>query len=104
MDDMLPMGSELNQATHKFAFIVDGEVFGVISLDENNPYDLQGVEKRCIAGLSSDPKVVPIPVNSPAQFGWTWDGTTFNPSEELAERAAEEGLTWDGNTFNRTVE
>lgn len=77
MDDMLPMGSELNQATHKFAFIVDGDVFGVISLDNNNPHDVRDVEKRCIAGLSSDPKVVPIPLDSPVLAGWTWDGSNF---------------------------
>lgn len=82
MDDMLPAGSELNQATHKFAFIVDGDVFGVISLDENNPNDIRDVEKRCIAGLLSDPKVVPIPTDSPVLFGWTWDGNTFNPPVE----------------------
>lgn len=79
MDDFLPMGSELTQATHKFAFIADGDVFGVISLDENNPNDTRGVEKRCIAGLLSDPKIVPIPVDGPISFGWTWDGQGFNP-------------------------
>jgi hypothetical protein len=82
MDDRLPQGSELYQATHKFAFIVEGDVFGVISLDDKNPYDINDVEKRCIAGLSSDPKVVPIPVDSPVVFGWTWDGSTFTTSAE----------------------
>ena len=57
-------------------------VFGVISLDDKNPYDINDVEKRCIAGLSSDPKVVPIPVDSPVVFGWTWDGSTFTPPAE----------------------
>lgn len=79
MDDRLPQGSELSQATHKFAFIVDGDVFGVISLDDKNPNDIRDVEKRCIAGLLSDPKVVPIPVDSPILPGWTWDGNGFNP-------------------------
>lgn len=78
MDDMLPQGTELTQATHKFAFIVEGDVFGVVSLDDKNPNDWQDVEKRCIAGLLSDPKVVPIPVDSPISFGWTWDGENFN--------------------------
>ena len=94
MDDRLPQGSELDQATHKFAFIVDGDVFGVISLDNNNPYDGYGVEKRCIAGLSSDPKVVPIPVDSPVLFGWTWDGNTFNPPVEQVAMSEEKLSAW----------
>jgi len=73
MDNDLPQGSDLAQATHKFAFIVDGDVFGVVSLDIRNPFDVNDVEKRCIAGLSSDPKVIPIEVNSPVVFGWTYD-------------------------------
>jgi hypothetical protein len=79
MDDRLPQGSELDQATHKFAFIVEGDVFGVISLDENNPYDVSNVEKRCIAGLMSDPKIVPIPLDSDVMPGWVWDGQEFKP-------------------------
>lgn len=81
MDDRLPAGTELDQATHKFAFIADGDVFGVISLDENNPNDIRDVEKRCIAGLLSDPKVVPISLDSPVLPGWTWDGTNFIPPQ-----------------------
>ena len=77
MDDMLPMGTELHEATHKFAFIAEGDVFGVISLDEKNIQDVNDVEKRCIAGLSSDPKVIPIPLDSPVLPGWTWDGSNF---------------------------
>lgn len=79
MDDMLPMGTELDQATHKFAFIADGDVFGVFSLDERNPNDLQDVEKRVIAGLLSDPKVVQIPLDSQVTSGWTWNGQEFQP-------------------------
>lgn len=81
MDDMLPAGTELYQATHKFAFIADGDVFGVISLDENNPNDVKDVEKRCIAGLLSDPKVVPIPLDSPVRPGWVWDGSSFKEGQ-----------------------
>lgn len=77
MDDRLPMGSDLNQATHKFAFIAEGDVFGVISLDENNPNDVRNVEKQCIAGLLSDPKIVPIPLDSQVMPGWTWNGQEF---------------------------
>jgi hypothetical protein len=79
MDDMLPLGSPLEQATHKFAFIADGDVFGVFSLDERNPNDIRDVEKRIIAGLSSDPKIVSIPVDSQITSGWTWDGQEFQP-------------------------
>lgn len=85
MDDMLPMGSELTQATHKFAFIVEGDVFGVVSLDENNPNDVKDVEKRCIAGLLSDPKVVPIPIDSQVAPGWTYKGNTFVPPSITGE-------------------
>jgi hypothetical protein len=79
MDDMLPMGSELNEATHKFAFIAEGDVFGVISLDDKNPHDLEDVEKRCIAGLLSDPKVVAIPLDSKVLPGWTYENGEFVP-------------------------
>jgi hypothetical protein len=77
MDDRLPQGSELGNATHKFAFIAEGDVFGVISLDERNPNDIRDVEKRCIAGLSSDPKVVAIPLDSPVMPGWTYENGAF---------------------------
>lgn len=77
MDDNLPLGS--NNVTHRFAFIVEGDVFGVISLDDSNPNDIRNVEKRCIAGLLSDPKVVPIPLDSAVQFGWTWEDGKFAP-------------------------
>lgn len=79
MDDRLPQGSELEKATHKFAFIAEGDVFGVISLDDNNPNDIRDVEKRCIAGLLSDPKVVAIPLDSQVLPGWTYENGEFTP-------------------------
>ncbi len=89
MDDRLPQGSPLEKATHKFAFIVEGDVFGVISLDENNPNDIHNVEKRCIAGLSSDPKVVAIPLDSLVMPGWTWDNGAFHPPVDFVVQAPE---------------
>ena len=29
------------------------------------------------AGLASDPIVIEVPIDSPVQMGWTWDGIEF---------------------------
>lgn len=65
-------------AIRKFAGIVDGDVFTVITLDE----DYRTVEdpnsgQRLVAGFSSDPKIVEIPSELDVAIGWTWDGEIF---------------------------
>lgn len=60
-----------------FALIVDGDVFGTLHLGPEAPnYD------RMVAGLSSSPIVVDASSVPNVQFGWTFDGTSFNPPAE----------------------
>jgi hypothetical protein len=60
------------QSTRKFAFIVDGEVIGVIGIPSVNPD-----HQRYWAGLASNPTVVDSTDNPQVDFGWTYDGQNF---------------------------
>jgi hypothetical protein len=61
----------------KFAGIVDGDIFTVMSIDtEYQGSDGQGGE-RIVAGLSSNPIFVEIPSDLDVNTSWTWDGTDF---------------------------
>jgi hypothetical protein len=56
-----------------FAFVVDGEVVGTLTIPAEAPNS-----ERLWAGLSSDPKVIESTSTPGVQYGWTWDGTSFN--------------------------
>ena len=61
----------------KFAGIVDGDVFTVITVDtEYQGSDGEGGE-RIVAGLSSNPIFVEIPSELDVNISWTWNGTEF---------------------------
>lgn len=61
----------------KFAFVVDGDVIGTVNIPQTAPhYDVW------VAGMNSDPKVVPIPENTDVRGGWTYDGSEFQPPSE----------------------
>lgn len=62
--------SEINIRT--FAFIVDGEVIGTITIPAEAPN-----AERLWAGLSSDPVVVESTDTPGVMHGWTWDGKSF---------------------------
>jgi hypothetical protein len=55
-----------------FAFIVDGEVIGVIAIPDVNPD-----HQRYWAGLASNPTVVDSTDMPSVEFGWTYDGQNF---------------------------
>lgn len=58
-----------------YLFIIDGEVVWRHSVGKNSEMDMVN------AIFSSDPKIVKAPdeIAGDIQFGWTYDGTTFNP-------------------------
>lgn len=63
-------------ATRKFAWIAEGDVFGMFTIiEEQNPT----VAARLTAGLLSNPIVVEVTGNEDVKDGWTWDGTAFHP-------------------------
>lgn len=63
-------------ATRKFAWIAEGDVFGVFTIvEEQNP----AANARITAGLLSNPIVIEVIDNDSVSEGWTWDGETFNP-------------------------
>jgi hypothetical protein len=61
----------------KFAGIVDGDIFTVVTIDtEYQGEDGQG-GARVVAGLSSNPIFVEIPSELDVNINWTWNGTDF---------------------------
>lgn len=61
----------------KFAGIVDGDIFTVVTIDtEFQGEDGQG-GARVVAGLSSNPIFVEIPSELDVNINWTWNGTDF---------------------------
>lgn len=56
-----------------FAFIVDGEVVGTITVPSTSTNS-----ERLWAGLSSDPITVESTDTPGVKFGWKWDGTSFS--------------------------
>jgi hypothetical protein len=61
----------------KFAGIVDGDIFTVMTIDtEYLGSDGQGGE-RLVAGLSSNPIFVEIPSDLDVNISWSWNGTEF---------------------------
>jgi hypothetical protein len=65
---------------HKYALIVDNDVFGMIEVEDNPEINPNGI--RLVSGLSSDPKIVEVDSNSDITHGWNWDGTNFTPPQE----------------------
>lgn len=62
----------------KFAGIVDGDVFTILTVDgEHRTVEDPNAGPRLVAGFSSDPKIVEIPSDLDVTVGWTWDGEIF---------------------------
>ncbi len=61
----------------KFAFITEGDVFAVWTINTEDTDQNSETTERIIAGMMSDPIVVEVPENINVQNGWTWDGTEF---------------------------
>ena len=65
----------------KFAALVDGDVFGIVSF----PDDLLPENAAPLrAAFLSSPIVIECENDSPVGVGWTWDGSTFSPPVEGA--------------------
>jgi len=61
----------------KFAGIVDGDIFTVMTIDT----EFQGADgiggERIVAGLSSNPIFIEIPSGLDVNIAWSWSGTEF---------------------------
>ena len=65
--------SEFLDKEAKFLFIVDGDVGMRLLFGES------GISARQIACLRSNPTIIEVPLDSPVDTGWTWDGENFQP-------------------------
>ena len=62
----------------KYAFITEGDVFGVLSVPGDSP-----VASRYKAGFTNGAIVIDITENPEVEWGWTYDGDSFiAPIEE----------------------
>lgn len=61
----------------KYAAIVDGDVFGMITYD-NEVYSQEQID-MLDAAMQSSPKVIPVEANTKVLPGWNWDGEKFIP-------------------------
>jgi hypothetical protein len=59
-------------AIKKFAFVVEGDVFMLMTFPDNNPKS-----EAWIAGLSSSPLIIDVSDNKEVVPGYTWDGEKF---------------------------
>jgi hypothetical protein len=63
----------------KFAGIVDGDIFTIVTIDS----EFQGTDgaagDRIIAGFLSEPKFVEIPEGFDIGLNWTWNENEFVP-------------------------
>ncbi len=67
-------------ATQKFALVVDGEVFMLVTYD-----DAYSLAERWTAGLKSNPTIIDCTeLEQNPSNGWIWDGETFSepPTEQ----------------------
>lgn len=74
----IPEGADLTPIKY-FIVLVENEYAGIIGFPDN-----QNMES-VIAGLSSNPTIVPCPDLSTVYGvgrGWIWDGTSFSPPVE----------------------
>lgn len=63
----------------KFAGIVDGDVFTIMSIDSAFQGQDGEAGERIIAGLQSAPIFVEVPSDLDVNINWTWNGESFNP-------------------------
>lgn len=60
-----------------FAIVVGNDVAGTVSFQEG----FSPTSDRILAAYQSDPRIIQVTDESVA-FGWTFDGTNFNPPQE----------------------
>lgn len=61
----------------KFAGIVDGDIFTIVSIDPEFEGQDGQAGARVIAGLNSNPIFVEVPEELDVNINWTWNGTEF---------------------------
>lgn len=61
----------------KFAFVTEGDVFSVLTIDTEDTTENSTTINRILAGMMSNPIIVEVPDNVDVQTGWTWSGTEF---------------------------
>lgn len=66
----------------KFIFIIDGEVGPDLTLEDAGEGPKFDMNRALTAALSSNPTILEIPIDSPVQMGWTWDGSNFIPPQQ----------------------
>lgn len=64
-------------AIKKFAGIVDGDVFTILTVDSEYEGSDGEAGERIIAGLLSAPIFVEIPENLDVNLNWRWNNTEF---------------------------
>ena len=65
---------------HKFAVCAGEDVFGIFTIDDDPEINPPGA--KIVEGYLSNPIIVEIPTDVPAQIGWTYDGETFSEPTE----------------------
>jgi len=63
----------------KFVFIVDNEVATDQVFEAEGEGPKFEANRMYAAALLSNPIILEVEPDSPAQVGWTWDGSTFTP-------------------------
>lgn len=61
----------------KFAFVAEGDVFAVWTIDTEDTSQSAETTERIVAGMMSNPIVVEVTTTANVQSGWTWNGTKF---------------------------
>jgi len=61
----------------KFAFVTEGDVFAVWTIDTEDTTENSETASRLLAGMMSNPVIIEIPEDTEVENGWTWDGTEF---------------------------
>ena len=61
----------------KFAFVAEGDVFGVWTIDTEDTTEDTQTANRVLAGMMSNPIIVAVPDEVNVETGWTWNGSEF---------------------------
>jgi len=72
----------------RFAVVVDGRIMFMMHYPELHPITKTPLMETAV--MRSNPKIVEVPKNSPAQIGWVYDSIEFlQPSPEMMEEFME---------------
>jgi len=74
-DNLITSPPEDNLPLRFFAILVENEYVGKFGIPE--AVSMEGV----IAGLDSDPRIIPISIDAEILVGSIWNGTSFQPPQ-----------------------